>query len=104
MKRNPPFRWEVSMAANTLEQTQSVDDIVRNEVGARLMDFVSRLGKKFLPQPEPEVSKLGLLPFLTLSQLQKLCEEQPINYVVEGLLPSGDVHIAVGDSGLGKTA
>jgi len=41
--------------------------------------------------------------FITLDQLEQLCKEQPGDYLVEGLLPADDVHIAVGDSGLGKT-
>jgi hypothetical protein len=41
--------------------------------------------------------------FVTLDQLERLCQEQPGDYLVEGLLPSDGVHVAVGDSGLGKT-
>lgn len=41
--------------------------------------------------------------FVTLSQLEEICRAQPTAYVVEGLLPADDVHVAVGDSGLGKT-
>jgi hypothetical protein len=41
--------------------------------------------------------------FVTLDQLKRLCREESIAYLVEGLLPAADVHIAVGDSGLGKT-
>jgi hypothetical protein len=41
---------------------------------------------------------------VNLQQLEQLCQEQPTSYVVEGLLPADDVHVAVGDSGLGKTA
>jgi hypothetical protein len=41
--------------------------------------------------------------FVTLNQLERRCKEQPGDYLVEGLLPSDDVHVAVGDSGLGKT-
>src|SRR5947199_8373011 len=54
----------------------------------------------------PEVSNVSsVLPhsFVTLDQLERLCREKPIAYLVEGLLPAADVHIAVGDSGLGKT-
>jgi len=39
----------------------------------------------------------------TLDQLEKLLKENPVSYLVEGLLPADDVHVAVGDSGLGKT-
>lgn len=42
--------------------------------------------------------------FLTLDELQILLQRQPANYIVDGLLPADDVHVAVGDSGLGKTA
>lgn len=41
--------------------------------------------------------------FITLTELARRCEQQPLEYLVEGLLPAEDVHIAVGDSGLGKT-
>jgi hypothetical protein len=41
--------------------------------------------------------------FVTLDELERLYREQPSNYLVEGLLPADDVHVAVGDSGLGKT-
>jgi hypothetical protein len=42
--------------------------------------------------------------FLSLKQLEELCQQDPPDYLVEGLLPADDVHVAVGDSGLGKTA
>jgi hypothetical protein len=87
----------------TDEQERSFDEAVGHETGKRLMDFVSRLKLQFLPEVA-EASPLASLPFLTFAQLDQLCKEQPVNYVVEGLLPSDDVHIAVGDSGLGKTA
>jgi len=35
--------------------------------------------------------------------LERICRAQPSNYIVEGLIPADDVHVAVGDSGLGKT-
>lgn len=41
--------------------------------------------------------------FITLDQLEQLCQERPGKYLVEGLLPTDEVHVAVGDSGLGKT-
>jgi hypothetical protein len=41
--------------------------------------------------------------FVTLGDLERICLAQPTNYIVEGLLPADDVHVAVGDSGLGKT-
>ncbi|HXN52166.1 MAG TPA: AAA family ATPase [Candidatus Acidoferrum sp.] len=41
--------------------------------------------------------------FVTLAELERLHQEKPGDYVVDGLLPGGDVHVAVGDSGLGKT-
>jgi hypothetical protein len=41
--------------------------------------------------------------FVTLDELERACKEEPIAYLVDGLLPAADVHIAVGDSGLGKT-
>jgi AAA domain-containing protein len=41
--------------------------------------------------------------FVTLGELEKICKAQPTNYIVDGLLPADDVHVAVGDSGLGKT-
>jgi len=40
---------------------------------------------------------------LTLDQLEQLLQKEPVSYVVQGLLPANDVHVAVGDSGLGKT-
>jgi hypothetical protein len=42
--------------------------------------------------------------FLTLSELEELCQQEPPSFLVEGLLPDDDVHVAVGDSGIGKTA
>jgi hypothetical protein len=41
--------------------------------------------------------------FLTLDELEKICREQPMSYLVDTLLPADDVHVAVGDSGIGKT-
>ena len=41
--------------------------------------------------------------FVTLTELERICRAQPSNYIVEGLIPADDVHVAVGDSGLGKT-
>jgi hypothetical protein len=41
--------------------------------------------------------------FVTLAELERLCQQEPTEYLVEGLLPANDVHVAVGDSGLGKT-
>ncbi len=41
---------------------------------------------------------------LTLTELKKLFLQEPPRYLIEGLLPSDDIHVAVGDSGLGKTA
>jgi hypothetical protein len=42
-------------------------------------------------------------PFVTLEELEQICKAEPTSYVVEGMLPADDVHVAVGDSGLGKT-
>jgi RecA-family ATPase len=39
----------------------------------------------------------------TLDELEKLLSQKPVRYVVEGLLPADEVHVVVGDSGLGKT-
>src|SRR6267378_453500 len=50
-----------------------------------------------------DTSPLPARSFVTLRELEQLCQEQPASYVVEGLLPADDVHVAVGDSGLGKT-
>jgi AAA domain len=44
-------------------------------------------------------SKFGL----TLAELEQELNQSPPDYIVESLLPSADVHVAVGDSGLGKT-
>lgn len=54
----------------------------------------------------PEVAKAPneADSFVTLAELEKLNQENPGEYVVHGLLPGADVHVAVGDSGLGKTA
>jgi hypothetical protein len=41
---------------------------------------------------------------LTLAELKELFLQEPPSYLIEGLLPSDDIHVAVGDSGLGKTA
>jgi len=41
--------------------------------------------------------------FVTLGELERICRAQPSNHIVEGLIPADDVHVAVGDSGLGKT-
>lgn len=41
--------------------------------------------------------------FITLDELEIICADSPSSYVVDGLLPADDVHVAVGDSGLGKT-
>lgn len=41
--------------------------------------------------------------FVTLDELERICKSQPAAYIVDGLLPADDVHVAVGDSGLGKT-
>jgi hypothetical protein len=43
------------------------------------------------------------LGFVTLEELAQRCRENPTHYLVEGLIPADDVHVAVGDSGLGKT-
>jgi AAA domain len=47
---------------------------------------------------------LHTLGFVTLAELAQRCQENPAHYLVEGLIPADDVHVAVGDSGLGKTA
>jgi hypothetical protein len=39
----------------------------------------------------------------TLDELEQQVLKNPVHYVVDGLLPADDVHVAVGDSGLGKT-
>lgn len=39
----------------------------------------------------------------TLSELKTQCEANPSESVIEGLIPTASVNIAVGDSGLGKT-
>jgi len=49
------------------------------------------------------VESARLNAFVTLDELERACKEEPIAYLVDGLLPAADVHIAVGDSGLGKT-
>jgi hypothetical protein len=41
--------------------------------------------------------------FVSLNELEQICQQDPAEYVIEGLLPANDVHVAVGDSGLGKT-
>jgi hypothetical protein len=51
----------------------------------------------------PNVGPKRAADFITLAELEKLCQEKPGEYVVEGLLAAADVHVAVGDSGLGKT-
>jgi len=54
-----------------------------------------------IPAATAEAARLDA--FVTLNELERACKEEPIAYLVDGLLPAGDVHIAVGDSGLGKT-
>jgi hypothetical protein len=76
-------------------------------------DLLHKMGKLFVypqnPSPESSVQVLEeesvVVPVgaVTLDELARCCKEQPINYLVEGLLPAEDVHVAVGDSGLGKT-
>jgi len=39
----------------------------------------------------------------TLDELELLLSQKPVRYVVEGLLPADELHVVVGDSGLGKT-
>jgi RecA-family ATPase len=51
----------------------------------------------------PHAAAVSAHGFVTLDELERICREQPTNYIVEGLLPADDVHVAVGDSGLGKT-
>jgi hypothetical protein len=41
--------------------------------------------------------------FISLNELERTNRENPVSYIIEGLLPVDDVHVAVGDSGLGKT-
>lgn len=41
--------------------------------------------------------------FISLTEMERIYRENPISYIIEGLLPADDVHVAVGDSGLGKT-
>jgi hypothetical protein len=41
--------------------------------------------------------------FISLNELERTNRENPVSYIIEGLLPADDVHVAVGDSGLGKT-
>jgi hypothetical protein len=54
--------------------------------------------------PELLFSSLGFgTDFITLATLAQQCEQNPTPYLVEDLVPADDVHIAIGDSGLGKT-
>jgi hypothetical protein len=55
------------------------------------------------PNAETVLVKQRSNDFITLSELEGICGAVPSNYVVEGLIPAEDVHVAVGDSGLGKT-
>jgi hypothetical protein len=41
--------------------------------------------------------------FVSLNELEVLSKQNPTTYLVEGFLPADEVHVAVGDSGLGKT-
>jgi len=79
-------------------------ELVNQGVAKKLAEFVALVQKKFSPRNDSAQAELGALPFLNLHQLEQLCQEQPTNYIVEGFLPADDVHVAVGDSGLGKTA
>lgn len=57
-----------------------------------------------LPAPDGEADPAPVQPsFISLNELERMVHENPVNYLVEGLLPADDVHVAVGDSGLGKT-
>lgn len=57
------------------------------------------MNESILTQTTPEESPR----FFTLDELNERCSRNPTQYIVEGLLPADDVHVAVGDSGLGKT-
>jgi hypothetical protein len=107
MKRNPPFRWEVSMAAK--HAVSDVAPIVVGQPQTKIQELARNVAELWaeivkLPNPEPTATEIAAFPFLNLDQLEKVCREQPTSYVVEGLLPANDIHVAVGDSGLGKTA
>lgn len=47
------------------------------------------------PKPAPRL--------VSLNELERICQQNPTTYLVEGFLPADEVHVAVGDSGLGKT-
>jgi len=82
--------WDIS--ANWRSKQEPVDVGARN--GGNVIPFTAtQVG---------EQSKRAN-DFVTLDELERACKEEPIAYVVDGLLPAADVHIAVGDSGLGKT-
>ena len=82
-------------------QAAAHDEAISREVSRRLESFAKALIQKFahaLPKRAPAIGS-----FLNLQQLAAICDEQPATFIVEGLLPAEDVHVAVGDSGLGKT-
>lgn len=81
----------------------ALSELVNQETGKRLAEFAALIRKKFLSHDDIAQSELAALSFVNLEQLTQLCAEQPMSYVVDGLLPASDVHVAVGDSGLGKT-
>jgi len=56
-----------------------------------------------IPAEPALISQRSSSGFVTLTELERICRAQPSNYIVEGLIPADDVHVAVGDSGLGKT-
>src|SRR5712691_7580257 len=55
------------------------------------------------PAETTPVSQRHSSGFVTLNRLARICRSQPTSYLVEGLLPTDDVHVGVGDSGIGKT-
>ena len=63
----------------------------------------TQLVRPALPAETVVVNQQHSHGFVTLTELERICHAQPSSYIVEGLMPADDVHVAVGDSGLGKT-
>ncbi len=86
-----------------MTETNLVDDLNRETIGEIAADTPTQVGPTPSAQRPTQMSQQRALGFVTLNRLARICRKQPTNYVVEGLLPADDVHVAVGDSGLGKT-
>jgi hypothetical protein len=88
----------VTETDGTYEQPCGVRLATEEEGNAEVREQASHATRIYEPAED------GMPGFINLYELEELCQQAPPDYLVEGLLPAGDVHVAVGDSGLGKTA